>query len=186
VAGLAPPVSLSADRRAGGVVRDNVPVNQAEIEILSDWDEYRGAAELAALTSLLTQVSSTAPPLTPERLGTVLRTPATTVLVARLDGQIVGMALLLTLTTFGGDFGYVEEVVVDSEFRGPGISAALMRELLRAAARKGLRHVDLTSRPAREAANNLYRSTGFTVRETNCYRHDLRDLSENSPDRDNA
>jgi hypothetical protein len=43
---------------------------------------------------------------------------------------------------------------------GPG---QLMTELLRLAA-------------AREAANNLYRSTGFTVRETNCCRHDLRGI----------
>lgn len=30
--------------------------------------------------------------------------------------------------------------------------------------------VDLTSRPSREAANRLYRKTGFELRETNVYR----------------
>jgi len=148
-------------------------VNHVEIEVLRDRDDHDREADLAAVASLLTQVSRTAPPLTSERLRAVLETPATTVLVARLGGQIVGMALLLTLTTFGGDFGHVEEVVVDWGYRGMGISTALVTELLRLAARKRLRHVDLTSRPVREAANSLYRSTGFIVRDTNCYRHDL-------------
>jgi ribosomal protein S18 acetylase RimI-like enzyme len=48
-----------------------------------------------------------------------------------------------------------------------------MRALLDLAARKGLRFVDLTSRPSRDAANHLYRSLGFRLRETNCYRYDL-------------
>jgi ribosomal protein S18 acetylase RimI-like enzyme len=34
--------------------------------------------------------------------------------------------------------------------------------------------VDLTSRPSREAANRLYQSVGFALRETNIYRYDLR------------
>lgn len=150
-------------------------MSHVDIEVLGERENHDGTAELAALASLLTQVSRTAPPLTPERLRAVLRTPATTVLVARIDGQVIGMALLLTLSTLGGDFGYVEEVVVDSGYRGRGISTALIRELLRLAIRKRLRHVDLTTRPAREAANSLYRSMGFVPRETNCYRHDLAD-----------
>ena len=48
-----------------------------------------------------------------------------------------------------------------------------MTELLALARRKGLRFVDLTSRPSRVSANGLYRSLGFRLRETNCYRHDL-------------
>jgi ribosomal protein S18 acetylase RimI-like enzyme len=132
------------------------------------------AASVADLARLLAQVSSSAPPLSAARLAEVLRTPSTTVLVARLDGHIVGMALLLTLTTLTGEAGYVEEVVVDHAARGQHVSSALMRELLALARRKGLRFVELTTRPSRQAANGLYQSTGFVRRETNCYRHDLR------------
>ena len=42
----------------------------------------------------------------------------------------------------------------------------------------GLDFVELTSRPSREAANGLYQSIGFRRRETNVYRHDLRELPE--------
>jgi ribosomal protein S18 acetylase RimI-like enzyme len=44
--------------------------------------------------------------------------------------------------------------------------------LARAAA-AGSRTVDLTSRPAREAANRLYVRLGFALRQTNVYRHTL-------------
>jgi ribosomal protein S18 acetylase RimI-like enzyme len=144
-------------------------MNAAEITLLSG----DGAAEAEALGRLLAQVSSRPAPLTAERVREVLRTPSTSVLVARLDGKIVGMALLLTLTTLSGDTGYVEEVAVDQAARGQHISTALMRALLDLAARKGLRFVDLTSRPSRDAANHLYRSLGFRLRETNCYRYDI-------------
>jgi ribosomal protein S18 acetylase RimI-like enzyme len=83
------------------------------------------------------------------------------------------MALLLTLTTLAGDTGDVEEVVVDQAARGQHISTALMRRLLELAADKGMRFVDLTSRPSRDIANNLYHPLGFELRETNCYRHHL-------------
>jgi len=151
--------------------RGSEQVNAVEVSILSG----DGAQEADALRRLLRQVSSSATALTPERVREVLRTPSTAVLVARLDGQIVGMALLLTLTTLSGDTGYVEEVVVDEAVRGRHIAAMLMRELLSLAERKGHRFVDLTSRPSRAAANALYRSLGFELRETNCYRYRLGD-----------
>jgi ribosomal protein S18 acetylase RimI-like enzyme len=132
-----------------------------------------GTQEAEALSRLLAQVSSSATPLTPERVREVLRTPSTSVLVAKLDGKIVGMALLLTLTTLAGDSGCVEEVVVDKAARGQHISTALMQSLLDLAAQKGLPFVDLTSRPARDIANNLYQSLGLQLRPTNCYRHIL-------------
>jgi GNAT superfamily N-acetyltransferase len=155
--------------RDSGNARQNGGMSAAEITLLSG----DGAAEAEALGRLLAQVSSHPVPLTADRVREVLRTPSTSVLVARLGGEIVGMALLLTLTTLSGDTGYVEEVVVDQTARGQHISTALMRALLDLAARKGLRFVDLTSRPSRVVANRLYQSLGFRLRETNCYRHDL-------------
>jgi ribosomal protein S18 acetylase RimI-like enzyme len=51
-----------------------------------------------------------------------------------------------------------------------------MVRLLGLARELGLGFVDLTSRPSREVANGLYRSLGFQLRDTNCYRHDLTEL----------
>jgi ribosomal protein S18 acetylase RimI-like enzyme len=151
------------------MIRENDQMTTVEITVL------RGdsAEEAEALGRLLAQVSDAPVPLTRERVRDVLRTPSTSILVARLDGEIVGMAQLLTLTTLSGDAGHVEDVVVDEAARGQHISTVLMRELLKLAVQKGLRFVDLTSRPSREAANGLYRSLGFERRETNCYRYRL-------------
>ena len=131
-----------------------------------------------ALNALLPQVSSRARSLSAAQVAVVVANESTRVLVARLDGEIVGMALLLVLTTFTGRSGYVEEVAVDESSRGHGVSTQLMRALLRLAADLDLMFVDLTSRSSREAANHLYRSVGFTLRETNCYRHDLKGYRE--------
>jgi ribosomal protein S18 acetylase RimI-like enzyme len=82
------------------------------------------------------------------------------------------LAEIGTLTTLAGDIGYIEEIVVYEAARGQHISTALVRDLLELATRKGMRYVELTSRPSRDAANGLYRSLGFERRDTNCYRHD--------------
>jgi ribosomal protein S18 acetylase RimI-like enzyme len=87
---------------------------------------------------------------------------------------MVGSATLLTLVTLVGAFGYVEEVVVDSNMRGRGIGRHLVEGVVDVARSKGLDFVELTSRSSREAANALYQSLSFRRRETNVYRLNLR------------
>jgi ribosomal protein S18 acetylase RimI-like enzyme len=129
---------------------------------------------VAALLRLLPQVSYRGPDVTPERVRSVLAESGTTVLLARVDGRIVGAATLVRLVTLVGQFGYVEEVVVDEAARGQSIGKALLGALIDQARADGLDFVELTSRPAREAANRLYRSMRFELRETNVYRLGLR------------
>ncbi len=83
-------------------------VSEVKVSVLSEWDEVA----VAQLARLLPQVSASAPALTSVRVGEVVLSPATHVVVARLDGAIVAMALLLVGTTFSGDFGFVEEMAV--------------------------------------------------------------------------
>ena len=130
-------------------------------------------ATTAALARLLPQVSSSAPPLTSGRIEEVLASPSTHIVVASVDGAIVGMALLCVCTTLKGQFGLVEEVAVDNDARGNHVGVHLMVTLLEHAVTLGLDFVELTSRASREAANGLYRSLGFELRETNSYRHRL-------------
>jgi ribosomal protein S18 acetylase RimI-like enzyme len=131
---------------------------------------------VAALARLLPQVSGRAAPLTTNRTQLVLANPSTHVVVATVDDDVVGMALLLTCTTLTGQFGLVEEVVVDESMREQHLGRRLMVELLTTAKKRGFDFVELTSRPSREAANFLYQSLGFRRRETNVYRHDLQAL----------
>jgi ribosomal protein S18 acetylase RimI-like enzyme len=93
-----------------------------------------------------------------------------TLLVARDEtGAIVGTLTLLTHRLPTGLKGRIEDVVVDEAARGQGVGEALTLEALRLAAEAGVRSVELTSSPTREAANRLYRRLGFEQRETNVY-----------------
>lgn len=131
---------------------------------------------VTALAKLLPQVSSRRAPLSRSRIESVLSSASTRIIVAGLDGRIVGMALLCVCTTLAGEFGLVEEVAVDEFARGNHVGVKIMVTLLETAERLGLDFVELTSRPAREAANGLYLSLGFELRQTNVYRHRLQTL----------
>jgi ribosomal protein S18 acetylase RimI-like enzyme len=125
-----------------------------------------------AMARLLPQLSSSAPAPTTEELDEIATSPATVLLVARLDGQIVGSLTLALFRIPTGMRAWIEDVVVDEAARGHGVGDALNRAALDIAADRGARTVDLTSRPSREAANRLYRRLGFQARETNVYRFD--------------
>ena len=125
-----------------------------------------------AMVRLLPQLSSSAPAPTSAELDEIATSPATVLLVARLDGRIVGSLTLALFRIPTGMRAWIEDVVVDEAARGHGVGDALNRAALEIAAERGARTVDLTSRPSREAANRLYRRLGFQARETNVYRFD--------------
>ena len=100
----------------------------------------------------------------------IVADPACTLLVAR-DEEIVGMLTLAHFRTPTGHHAWIEDVVVDGAFRGRGIGEALTRAALELARELGADEVNLTTRPAREAANRLYQRLGFQARQTNVYRY---------------
>jgi ribosomal protein S18 acetylase RimI-like enzyme len=90
------------------------------------------------------------------------------------EGPIVGMVTLVLFRLPTGMRAWVEDVVVDTAARRRGVAETLTRAAVEVARARGAKTVDLTSRPSREAANNLYRKVGFQERDTNVYRIDLR------------
>jgi ribosomal protein S18 acetylase RimI-like enzyme len=83
---------------------------------------------------------------------------------------------MLTLVWFpipSGRRAWIEDVVVDAAVRGTGAGGALTRAAIEHARSLGAKTVDLTSRPAREAANRLYQRIGFEQRDSNVYRFRL-------------
>ena len=122
------------------------------------------------LARLLGQLSSSAT-FDIDRIRAVLDHQATELLVARLDGRIVGMATLVSVPLPTGLRGHVEDVVVDRSVRGRGIARQLLETMTTMAEAKGMRTLDLTSRPSRESALRLYESVGFERRETNVLRY---------------
>lgn len=140
-----------------------------EIEIATEANN-----ELAeAFARLIPQLSKSSPPPSGSELAEMVASPASDVLVARLDGRIVGTLTLVVFRIPTGVRAWIEDVVVDDAARGHGVGDLLNRFALDLARSKGAKTVDLTSRPSREAANRLYQRIGFEIRETNVYRYDL-------------
>ena len=123
-----------------------------------------------AFGRLLPQLSATAEPLDRAAVERMVSCATNTVLVARVEGAIVGTLTLVMSPVPSGLRGRVEDVVVDSAARGRGIAALLIEQALGIAREAGARTVDLTSRPDRAAANRLYERLGFRVRESTVYR----------------
>ncbi len=123
-----------------------------------------------AFGRLLPQLSRSAPPLGQAELEAIVGCPADTVLVARSAGAIAGTLTLVMFPLPTGMRAWIEDVVVDEAARGQGVGEALTHEALRIAQEAGARTVDLTSRPAREAAGRLYERLGFTLRDSRLYR----------------
>jgi ribosomal protein S18 acetylase RimI-like enzyme len=149
---------------------EDVPAG--EIEVVAVREASDGL--LASMHRLIPQLSSSAPPLEAEALDQLLRSGPTILLVARTagagDDAVTGALSLVLYRIPTGVRAVIEDVVVDSEARGRGVGSLLVREALRIAGEHGARHVDLTSRPDREAANRLYQALGFERRDTNVYR----------------
>lgn len=126
-----------------------------------------------AFARLIPQLSSSA--AVPDRaaLQSIAASPAITMLIARLNGAVVGSLTLAVFPTPTGLRAWIEDVVVDQAARGRGVGEALTKEALRLARAAGARTVDLTSRPSRAAAGRLYEKVGFQVRDTRMYRYTL-------------
>ena len=126
-----------------------------------------------AFARLIPQLSRSAPPPGRAELAGIVDSPSTLLLLARDGGgQIVGTLTLVLFRIPTGMRAWIEDVVVDERARGSGAGAALTEEAVRLAQAAGARTVDLTSSPAREAANRLYQRLGFQARQTNVYRHE--------------
>jgi ribosomal protein S18 acetylase RimI-like enzyme len=139
----------------------------AQVELLSEvTDEV-----VAAFGRLLPQLSRSAPPLDRDAIARMVAAPATSVLVARTDGQITGTLTLVMFAIPSGRRAIIEDVVTDDAARGQGVATALTLAAIRIATEAGARTIDLTSRPSRVAAGRLYEKLGFEARDTRVYRY---------------
>ncbi len=129
---------------------------------------------VAAVAALTFQLSPRRAPPDAEVLREIVASSATRLLVARdADWGVVGMATLVTYRIPARRCAWIEDVVVDERVRGQRIGERLVRAAVSMAKAQGADSVDLTSRPAREAANRLYQRLGFLAHETNLYRFEF-------------
>lgn len=91
------------------------------------------------------------------------------VFICKIDNSVVGTALLSTYKVISGYRGMVDDVVVDSNQRGKGIGKKLMQRLLEEGQNNGLDEILLFTGHHRAPAIALYKSLGFTLRESGLY-----------------
>jgi len=139
---------------------------QHQVEVLTSVSD-EDAADLRHLLGLL----STSAVFDRARIESMITHDATELLVVRDQGRIVGMTTGVTFPLPTGVRGIVEDVAVHESMRGKGIARLLLERATLLARERGLRTLDLTSRPSREAALRLYESVGFVRRDTNVLRY---------------
>lgn len=131
---------------------------------------------IEAFARLIPQLSSSNPAPDRNALTAMVDSKDVYVLLARdtdNDGFIVGSLTLATFRIPTGLRAWIEDVVVDENIRRSGSATALTLHALNLAKSLGIKTVDLTSRPSREAANALYQKLGFQLRQSNLYRFDV-------------
>lgn len=131
---------------------------------------------IEAFARLIPQLSSSNPPPNRNALQAIVDSPDVFLLLAKdedNDGFVVGSLTLATFRIPTGLRAWIEDVVVDDNIRRSGAGRALTLHALELAKKLGIKTVDLTSRPSREAANAMYVQLGFELRQSNLYRFEL-------------
>ena len=125
--------------------------------------------DLADLDALMHELSATSF-CNEELVNNALNDANVHVYVIRDEGRIVATGTLCIKHTLEFTIADVESVVVSSKCRGRGYGKELMTAMVEAAKKLNVHHIQLTSNPARMAANRLYQDMGFERYETNCYK----------------
>ena len=128
------------------------------------------AADIPALCELLAVLFAQEADFKPDHaaqrrgLARLIGNPALgLILVARQDGQIVGMVnLLYTLSTALGErVALLEDMVVSPAARGTGIGSRLMQQAIQTARLNECKRITLLTDRANESAQRFYQRHGF-------------------------
>jgi len=129
-----------------------------------------------AIKDLFSQLTTSRKPPEKEDLKEIIATDSTILLILSKDKaglEIIGTLSIAFYKTPSGHHAWVEDVIVDQQFRGKGLGKALMNKALELARERKASSVNLTSRPSRLAANQLYQKLGFEINKTNLYKYTL-------------
>ena len=128
--------------------------------------------DLSDLDALMHELSATSS-CNSELLQAALAAPNVHIYVIREEGRIVATGTLCIKHMLEFTMADIESVVVSARCRGKGYGKALMTALITAAKDHKAHHIQLTSNPARMAANRLYQALGFEKYNTNCYKKEI-------------
>ena len=123
-----------------------------------------------AIARLLPQLSKNAVAPSQEELTKLLAEENTHLIAAEVDGVIAGILSLVVVNIPTGRKAWIEDVVVDEQFRGQNIGVMLVEFAIKTAENLAVKKVYLTSNPSRQAAHALYKKCGFETYDTTVFR----------------
>lgn len=126
--------------------------------------------QINVLLKQLVHSKKTYHPLSKARFEKILSDPRNILLGVWDGNQLIGTGTLLLVEKIYGRYAYIEDMMVHSDYRRQGIGSKLTKALITAARKRGVKTIELTTRPSRVAANKLYQKFGFQPKETNVYR----------------
>lgn len=130
-------------------------------------DDLPAIVRLMADDDLGSQRERYAEPLPPayaRAFAAIEADPSQELVVATLEGQVVGTLQLTSIPYLayqGGLRALVEAVRIDSQLRGQGLGGAMMGWVIARARAKGCHTLQLTSNKARTDAHRFYERLGF-------------------------
>ena len=127
-------------------------------------------AALHRFRQLFSQVATRIDDTLEENLLSILNSSTAELFVVEESGELVAAAIANLYQKAGYREARLDDVVVDEACRGKGYARQLVSEAIEWAQAQGAASVELTSSADRIAANHLYRSMGFVLRETNVYK----------------
>lgn len=129
------------------------------------------SALIAPIADMLAQLTAREYPFGEQELRAIVEDSASQLFVMRDDERIMGMLTLGHYTSPTGRKVWIEDVVVSADYRGKGLGRKLINHAIEYC-RENLSPCTLmlTSNPARVAANELYRTSGFEPKQTNVYK----------------
>ncbi len=125
---------------------------------------------IAAFEKLTPQLNTSLPLPAFKDLESIISSESTYLFTGEENGEIVGTISIVIYKIPSGMKAWIEDVIVDEAARGRGYGKELILFAVDFLKNKGIPSVNLTSAPSRVAANKMYQSLGFQLRDTNVYR----------------
>lgn len=96
-------------------------------------------------------------------------------IVAVCDNQVVGYLTINKLydSVKNINYAFLNYVCVRKEYRNKGIASHMLEYSFNICRDNNISYIELTSNDKRVEAQYLYRSMGFTIRETNVFRKEI-------------